>query len=114
MLNATIHYSPFSSHCRSCFKINNLKSELSGSAPSVANPPVNPCDLSRVDGPGAGGRHLSTALRRSRDTSWHLNTERGGAGSFPTPHKPNRVGDGDGQKKNKKGINNKAWFTLDS
>ena len=38
-----------------------MKSEFSGSATSVANPPVNPCDLSSVDGPGAGGRAPAAA-----------------------------------------------------
>ena len=69
----------------------------------MANPPVNSCDLSRVDGPEDGGGHLSTAFLRLRDPSWHLDTERAGAESFPTPHKPNRVGDGDGQKEEEEG-----------
>ena len=91
MLNATIHHSSFSSHCRSCFKINNLKSEFSGSATSVANPLWTLVTFHQWTDWG-----LVAALRRRRlrEPSWHLNTERGGAGASLLPTSPTGQGMG--------------------
>ena len=60
----------------------------------------------------AGGGHLSTALRRLRDPSWHLDTEGAGAVGFPTPQQAQQGGDGDGQKEEEEGYQQRGLVHL--
>ena len=85
------------------------KSEFSGSVTIVAIPlfePLWPFTSGRTGGcrPRSSGRGEGAQLAFGHWTRWSW--------SFPTPHKPSRAGDGDGKKKNKKGINNRTWFNL--
>ena len=109
MLNASIHHSSFYRHCRSCFKVKVWNLNFLAALWLIPCEPLWPFTSGRTGGwrPRSGGG--------SWGPSWHLNTERGGAGASLLPTSP-AAGQGMGivKRRLRRVSTTGPGFTLDS